>query len=212
MKDSHTTPALALMRALMTVALLAACTPASTGSTGTDPSTPAAESTPVSTSGDVSTAGSGSQVGEVLAQKPEQLAENFKAYELADSTYAVVDPSRPLPEVVRADIQSRVDSRIQDPGTPDSVGTNRSTIIDTAQETASLAGLQSGKSVVVIFPLVGSCISDEEAYLGWAHTAMTGADDGCRVLRTGEESRAEVGAGIAPTGEAERDAVFGHGN
>lgn len=211
MNDSRKPRTGALLVTLVTVVLVAGCTSAPNGSAEVEPTQAAAStaSSP-SASGDGSSAGTYVQAGDVLAHRPEQLGENLRAYKLADSTYAVVDPSQPLPEVVRADVQSRVDSQIQDPGTPDAVGTNRSTIVNTAQETASLAGLQSGKSVVVIFPLVGSCTIDEEAYLGWAHTAMAGADDGCRVLRTVEESRAQVEAAIVATGEADKYEVFVH--
>lgn len=211
MKDSRKIRTGALLATLVTAALLAGCTSAAGSTKGTEPAeSPRAETSEGVEQGDPPA--ESFQVGELFQQKPDSLPEGLKAYKLPDATYAVVDPTQPLPDSVRADVQGRVDSQIQDPGTPEAAGTTRSIIVDTAQETASLAGLQSGKSVVVIFPLVGSCASDNEAYLGWAHTALDGADDGCRVLRTLEESRAQVDAAIAATGHAERYEVFVHAN
>jgi hypothetical protein len=149
---------------------------------------------------------------EISAADVARLPVGQRAFELPDATSVVVSASEPLPSAVRHHVQGQVDKVIQDPGVPGGITTNRSLIVDTAQGVAKKVGLQTGKQVVFVYPLIGGCEPTEEPFLGWAHTTVTYYDDfPCDVVRTREEAEQRVAAVIAAQPDPERYAVFVHG-
>lgn len=147
----------------------------------------------------------------ISAEDAEALPKGQYAYPMPDATLVVVTSAEPLPEAVRAVSQATVDTVIDDPGTPDNVTTNRAEIVRAAQEFASHLGAQTGKQIVVIFPLVGGCPGDTVAYLGWAHTVISYTDNfDCLVLPTRGEVEERVAASVAIQNSPELYQVFIH--
>lgn len=145
----------------------------------------------------------------ISAHDAERLPSGQRAYVLPDETRVVVSSSEPLPERVRAAVQAQVDRTIQDPGVPGRITTNRSLIVDTAEGIAHQAALRTGKRIVFVYPLVGSCSPETAPYLGWTHTSITYYDAfDCDVLPTREEAEQRVAATIAAQPEPERYQVF----
>ncbi|MHA7134439.1 hypothetical protein [Oerskovia turbata] len=148
----------------------------------------------------------------IAAKDAERLPPGQHAFVLPDMTRVVVTSGEPLPQSVRAHVQGQVNSVIQDPGVPGNITTNRSLIVDTAQGFAKKVGLQTGKQVVFVYPLIGGCEPSGEPYLGWAHTSVTYYDDfPCDVVPTREEAEQRVAAAVAAQPDPERYAVFVHG-
>lgn len=147
----------------------------------------------------------------IAAEDVGRLPDGQRAYVLPDATRVVVATADPLPRSVRAYVQGQVDHVIQDPGVPGRITTNRSLIVDTAQGIANKVGVQTGKRIVFVYPLIGGCPASSEPYRGWAHTAITYYDAfGCDVLPTREEVEARVAATIAAQPDPERYEVFVH--
>ncbi|RXR21775.1 hypothetical protein EQW78_16565 [Oerskovia turbata] len=148
--------------------------------------------------------------GETIAvEDVDRLPPGKRAFVLPDETRVVVASDEPLPERVRAWVQGQVDRTVQDPGVPGQITTNRSLIVDTAQGIARKVGLQTGKQIVFVYPLVGGCPADSEPFLGWAHTSITLYDAfDCDVLPTREAAEARVAETIAAQKDPERYQVF----
>lgn len=148
--------------------------------------------------------------GEPIAvEDVDRLPAGKRAFVLPDKSRVVVTSSEPLPERVRAHVQEQVDASVQDPGVPEQITTNRSLIVDTAQGIARKVGLQTGKQIVFVYPLVGSCPAGSTPFLGWAHTSITLYDVfDCDVLPTKEEAEARVASTIAAQKDPERYQVF----
>lgn len=150
--------------------------------------------------------------GETIAvEDVGRLPAGQRAYVLPDATRVVVATAEPLPRAVRASVQGQVDHVIQDPGVPGRITTNRSLIVDTAQGIANRVGVQTGKRIVFVYPLIGGCPASSEPYRGWAHTAVTLYDTfPCDVLPTREEAEARVAETVAAQPDPERYEVFVH--
>ena len=148
--------------------------------------------------------------GETIAvEDVDRLPPGKHAFVLPDKTRVVVTSDEPLPERVRAWVQGQVDGTVQDPGVPGQITTNRSLIVDTAQGIARKVGLQTGKQIVFVYPLVGSCPAGTEPFLGWAHTSITLYDAfDCDVLPTREAAEERVAATVAAQKDPERYQVF----
>lgn len=145
----------------------------------------------------------------IAAEDVDRLPDGKKAFALPDGSRVVVTSDEPLPERVRSYVQGQVDKSVQDPGVPDQIVTNRSLIVDTAQGIARKIGLQTGKQIVFVYPLVGSCPAGTAPVLGWAHTSITFYDTfDCDVLATREEAEARVAATVAAQKDPERYQVF----
>lgn len=148
----------------------------------------------------------------IAPEDVDRLPAGQRAFAMPDGTRVVVTTAEPLPGSVRSHVQGQVDTVIPDPGVPGRITTNRSLIVDTAQGIAKKVGLQTGKQIVFVYPLIGSCPSTSEPYLGWSHTAITYYDAfPCDVVPTLEEAEQRVAAVIAAQSDPERYAVFVHG-
>jgi hypothetical protein len=178
-KDSRRIRTGALLGALVILTLLAGCAASSNGSTDTEPTEPAPASStaaPDRPAGDTEEPAAGQDVesGTILDSKPADLPAGLSAYALPDGTYVAVAKDAPLPDAVAVD---------------------PATVVDSAQEYASLLGLQTGKKVVIVFPMIGACLGESEDYVGYASTRV-GPDDRsvypCALARTIEEAQARA--------------------
>jgi hypothetical protein len=199
-KDSRRIRTGALLGALVILTLLAGCAASSNGSTDTEPTEPAPASStaaPDRPAGDTEEPAAGQDVesGTILDSKPADLPAGLSAYALPDGTYVAVAKDAPLPDAVAVDAQSQMGTRIADVGTLGVSPTNPATVVDSAQEYASLLGLQTGKKVVIVFPMIGACLGESEDYVGYASTRV-GPDDRsvypCALARTIEEAQARA--------------------
>lgn len=135
------------------------------------------------------------KTGDVLPTEPATLPESQSAVPMDDGTYIVVTATEPLPEPVKAQIHAEVAGKVltHEAQASDPMALDRA--FSAARGAASSASSQTGKKVVVIFPVVGSCTFDEDPYDGWSYTSVTSNDRAvydCQLATSVDEAQQRV--------------------
>lgn len=145
----------------------------------------------------------------VSPEEAELLPQGQRAYKMPDQSQVVVAATEPLPAPVREVIQAKVQADIPTGGSLENGTIPRSQIISAAAAIAGTDGVFTGKKLVVVFPVNGSCKYETEPYAGWAHTSVTLNDDfDCNVLRTREEAEARAAQLISQQAEPAKYEIF----
>ena len=197
MKDSRKIRARALLGALVPVALLAGCTSASNGSTDAAPTKPAVASPTVEPA----------EVGEVLTEKPAVVADGAAAFAKTAGRYVVVSEDAPLPQSVVDDATAQLPAHLADKSS--SFGAAD----DAASSYASQVEAGTGKTVVVIYPVIGRCTAGGDDMVAYTFTDFAGVaprDFGCGLASSVEEAQARVAQGIAAQSNPEDFVVLAY--